>query len=820
MFKNYLKIALRNIKKNKFYSFINIFGLSVGLACSIIIIFYVINELTYDSYHNDADRIYRVISKRVSPRGTYRMASTPGPLATSLKNDLPGVEETVRFVPPYENAENVLVVKENQRFFEKRIFFTDPQVFDVFTIPFLHGSRFNALTEPNSVVITESMASKYFDTRNPVGEIFSMEFDYDWEGPEVQLKDFTIVGVVKDAPVNTHIKYNMLVSMATLQKNLPNFENNWMNPKTKYNYVKFRKGTDVDMAEKKLQVYAEALMEKFNARYSFSIGEISYSLQPLTKIHMHSNLLRELEPGGNWLYIYIYSLIAGLVLLIGCMNFINLSTAVSTTRAREVGLRKIIGAKRSVIIWRFLVEAKIITLLSFCVALAVTFVLLPQFNRMAGTELTISNLLHPLVLIVLLVLFITVSISSGIFPALILTGLKSSSILQRKFTSGLKGSFLQKTLVVGQFTISIFLVICTLFIFKQLNYMKSGALGFDKEKKLILRVKSNLPHLRRDYEAIKADFQKNPHILGAAVSSIVPGDESLSGYSLWREGTDRDRNSKRLRVITVGTDFISLYNLQLVCGRGFSKDFESDRSGAFIVNETGARLLGFTNLEEALGKRFTAHYHGGTEEIIGVIKDFHFEGMQNEIEPLLLDIEGSLMTSITLKLNTDQLRETMGFIHDMWEQHFPEVPMEYSFLDDVFDRVYHYEEQMSNLLKIITSLGIIIACLGLSGLASFIAWKQQKEIGIRKVLGASVSNIVTNLSIRFVLLVLVSLFIASPLAWMAMQKWLENFAYKTSLNITIFIAASFATVAVASAAVIFQGIKAGRNNPIDALKNE
>ena len=819
MFNNYLKIALRNMKKNKFYSFINVFGLSVGLACSMIIILFVINELTYDSYHNDSDRIYRIISFRKSVRGEYWNPSTPGPLATALNNDLPQVEQAVRFVSPYENANNVLVVNGDERYFEKRIFFTDPEVFEVFNIPVIKGNASEAFARVGTVVISQSMADKYFANEDPIGKILQMEFDYDLGPDAVRLQDFEIIGVVKDAPANSHLKYNMLVSMETFRANRPSFEEDWTNPHQKFCFVKLYENKDVKHFENQIQTYAQRVVEMVKVRWNLDIGEVTYHVQPITQIHMHTLPMRELEPGGNWVYIYIYSLIAGLVLLIGCMNFINLSTAISTTRAKEVGLRKVVGAKQVVIMLRFLTESKMITLISFIAALVVTVFLLPYFNRMAGTDFSLSNLLHPLVLVSLIGLFFLVSISSGLFPALVLTQLKPTSILQRKFTSGLGRSLLQKTLVVGQFAISIFLVICTLFIFKQLNYMKGGALGFDKEQKLILRVKSNLGHLRRDYEAIKDAFRQNPEITGAAVSSLVPGDESSGGYSIWKEGASRD-TGKFFRVITMGSDFIPLYDIQMVSGRTFQKDILTDKTSAYIINETAAWELGYTSPDEVIGKRYTGHYHGLTKKIIGVIKDFHYEGMHRKIEPLLLDIETSLMNTITLEVNVNQLRSTMTFVREIWDEHFPGIPIEYSFLDDAFDRVYRYEEQMSELLKIITSLGIIIACLGLSGLASFLAWKRQKEIGIRKVLGASVSDVVTTLSQQFILMVVLSIFFASPLAWIAMRKWLENFAYKTSMDATIFLIASLAAVVVASISVMIQGFRAARGNPADTLRYE
>ena len=450
--------------------------------------------------------------------------------------------------------------------------------------------------------------------------------------------------------------------------------------------------------------------------------------------------------------------------------------------------------------------------------MGIVIILLPLFNSMAGTELNVINLLNPVVLLSLFILFLFVSISSGIFPAFIMTGFKPVSILQRTFNIRLKGSLMQRILVIGQFAISIFLIICTLFIFKQLNFMKGRALGFSREQKLILRVKSNLGHLMKDYIDIKNSFMQNPGVSGAAVSSFVPGDKKNGWYGIWKEGANR-KGIKGFTVITMGPDFIPLYEIKMIQGRTFQSG-EADSKGAFIINETGVKHLGFSSPKEAIGKRYTTHYSEKTKTIIGVINDFHYRGMQEKIEPLILDIEKSLFNTLTLKIDTHKIKEIMIFVKKVWDKHFPGVPIEYSFLDDNFNQVYKYEEQMSQLLKIITILGIIIACLGLSGLASFLAWKRQKEIGVRKVLGASVGDIIKTLSQQFILMVIGAVFIASPLAWLAMNKWLENFAYRTSLGPSIFIISSLSAIIIASISVISQGVRAANQNPADSLRNE
>lgn len=819
MIKNYLLLAFRHIRKQKAYTIINVLGLSVGIACSIISILYVISELTYDQYHPDYRRIYRIISEREGTEGNVRQNRFAAPMSLRIKEDLPQAERVVRVVPPFENADHVLVVKDDTRFFEKRIFFADPEIFDIFMVPFISGNPETALRRPATAVITESMAEKYFGRLNVIGSTLEMEFDYDQGSLNVAPERFEITGVVPNPPDNTHLKYNMFVSMATMERAVPTFNSNWLNHHVKYCYVKLREGADGTQFTEALQRYTAIQLEQYQREYNRTLSGLVYLLQPISDIHMKSGTMDELEPPGSTTYIVIYTLIAGLVLLIGCMNYINLSTALSANRAREVGLRKVIGAGRGQLIWQFMSESTLITVISFLLALGLAQLLLPYFNTMAGTSLSLAILARPMIVIALAGLFAIVSVSAGIFPAFILTKFRPAAILQDRFKYRLKGSFMQKSLVIGQFGISIFLVVCTLVIFSQLTFMKGRSLGFAKEQKMILRVKSNYGHLRRDYDAIKLAFTRSPYISGAAVSSSVPGDDTRSGYYLWKRGMNRE-GMVRLRVITGCEDFIPLYGLQVLYGRAFHKGSEGDKTGAFIVNETGARELGFTEPKDAVGSFYTAHYHGETKKIVGVIKDFHFEGMQHIIAPLLIDIESSLLNTITLQVDTEHLPEVMRFVREQWNSHFPGVPFEFSFLDDDFDAVYRHEEQMGRWLEIVTALGILVACLGLSGLASFIAWKRQKEIGIRKVLGASRGDIVRLLSQQFVLLVTVSIALASPAAWLAMRYWLKNFAYRTPLHPSLFMIAGFAAVLLAFLSVSYQGFRSAGENPADSLRSE
>ncbi len=817
LFSNYFKIGLRKIKRQTLYSIINIAGLALGLACCAVIILYVTNELSYDTFHKDADRIYRVASHRISLVGEFRFSTTPGPLGPELARSYPQVEQAVRIVPPFENASHVLVVRGEKRFFENRIFFVDKEIFELFHIPFLQGNPLAALTNPYAAVITEGMAAKYFGEEEPLGKTLQIEIDYDTGS--VEIRDFEVTGIVKNSPSKTHFKYDMLLSMPTVISNLPSFEEDWLNFHTKYTYVKLVPDTNVADFENQIQQAAKKHAQIYSERLNLKLDLYEFFLQPVTKIHMHSHLLGEMETPGNWYYVYIYSIIAFLILLIGCLNFINLSTALSTTRTKEVGLRKVIGAQRPQLIWQFLGESFLITIVAFILALGLTSLLLFPFNQMAGTELSLAGLTQPVVLLSLFGMLIIVSIGSGVYPALILTAFNPVSVIQGKLAPTSRGAMVQKFLVVGQFAVSIFLVICTLTVFKQLNFMKGRALGFNLEQKLLLRVKSNLNHLRRDYEAIKKDFLQNPLITGATVSSSVPGDRTEGGYYLTSQPGDL-KNAPRLKVITVDYDFLSEYGIKMVAGRPFQRDVGNDENEAYLINLAGVKELGFSSPEEALGKSFMAHYHRMTKRIIGVTDNFHYRGMKEIVEPLILDIEPSLLNTITLSVRAENINQLMQFTRTTWVEHFPGVPFEFSFLDENFGREYRYEEQMGRMLGIITTLGFSIACLGLFGLAAFIARNRIKEIGIRKVLGASTANIVAMLSKKFILLVIISIIIASPLAWYSMNTWLQDFAYRINMNLFVFFVAAAGALAIALATVCIQGIRAAVANPVNSLRNE
>ncbi len=794
-------------------------GLAAGLACCAVIILYVTNELTYDAYHPDSERIYRIGTHRISQVGEHRVATTPSPLAPELKASYPQVEHTIRIIPPFENSANVLVVRGEKRFFETRLFFADPEIFQVFRIPFVQGNAERALVEPNSVVISQGMAEKYFRDEAPMGQTIQIEIDYDIGSENVRIEDYKVTGIVKNAPANTHFKCDMLLSKSTINRFVPNIDSDWLHWHGKYTYVKLIPQANAMDFEKQIQRLAAIADQKYTERFNRKQQLFEFFLEPVTRIHMHSRTMRQIEGPGNWYYLYIYSIVALLILIIGCMNFINLSAALSTTRTQEVGLRRVVGAQNRQLIYQFLGESFLITLLAFLVAFGLIWLLLIPFNQMAGTQLTLAGLKQPVVLVSLFGLLLFVAIVSGSYPAFILTAFKPASVLQGKEITKTRGTLLQKFLVVAQFAISVFLVICTLTVFKQLDFMRGRALGFDIDQKLLLRVKSNRNHLMQDYEKIKEDFMQHPSIYGATVSSTVPGDADRSGYYMTRTN-ENFQNAPWMTVITQDYDFISEYGIQIKAGRGFDRNLGNDEEESYIINLAGVKALGFASPEEALGQSFQAHYHRKFKRIVGIVDDFHYRGMRELVEPMLFDIENSLFSTITLSFRVERMTDMMRHVEQTWKEHFPGVPYEYSFLDENFDREYRYESEMGRLLGIITALGFVIACMGLFGLTSFVVRYRTKEIGIRKVLGASTADIVTMLSKKFVWLILVSVVIASPLAFYAMKTWLQDFAYRVELTGIIFVVAAGGAMAIALVTVGLQGIRAASVNPVNSLRDE
>lgn len=813
LLKTHFRVTSRQILRHKGLFLIKIFGLAAGLGCATVIVLYVADELTYDRFHPGSERIYRITTRRVSQIGDFQSPTSPGPLATAVRADFPQAEKIARVISPLENSDHVLAVQGENRFFERRAWFVDPEIFDVLSVPFVQGDRRTALIEPRTAVLTQSTARKYFGDSPALGRTIRLELDYDTDSSK--LEDFQVRGVVRDAPANTHWKYDILISMATMTGVRPDLDTNWREFHVKYAYVKLIPGADPGAFEKQLNVYADAHRNELP-----DTRLLEFRLQPVRSIHLATPTIAEMEMPGNRAYILIYSLVALLVLLIGVMNYVNLSASMSTTRIRETGIRKVVGGRRRDLVFQFLTESALITFLAFLLALVFSSFLLRYFNRMAGTGLTLDGLLRPAVAVPLVLLLAAVVLAAGGYPAMILSSFHPVDVLAGR-NRGKKGAGVQRFLVVGQFAVSIFLVVSTLVVFRQLDFMKGRSLGFTRADKLILDIKSDQPGFRRDYESIKGAFSRCPAVTGAAVSSVIPGIVNRSGYYLKRGETyENAEKPARLKVITVDAAFIDLYGLAPAAGRLFQSSSGGDRTGSYIVNETGARLLGFATPQDALGTRLTAHYHRLTKSIVGVVKDFHFLGMKDAIDPVLFDIEPSLFRYVTLSFAPGRSREVADFAEKTWRERFPGVPFEYTLLDESFQQIYHYEEQMGRLLGLVTGLGLAAAFLGLFGLVSFYSRRRRKEIAVRKVIGAPSIHIVTLLSRRFVVLIAAAGLLAVPAAWWAANAWLQGFAYRIKPGIPVFLFALAVSILTALAAVLFQGLKATRSQPADVLRHE
>ncbi|UCE42733.1 MAG: ABC transporter permease [Candidatus Aminicenantes bacterium] len=811
MIRNYLKIAIRNLTRRKAYALINIGGLAAGLACCMVILLYVSNESSYDQYHRGGDRLYRVLECRKVPALEFCTARISAMVATVLKEYEGEVEKIARVFP----VSNALIKHDNVKVFEDRVVYSESELFDVLTIPFLRGNPNSALDDMNSLVLTRRMAIKYFGDEDPLGQRVAIK-DPAWNRltRNNQFTDYVVTGVVADPPSNTHFKYDIFLP-------LQQFANTWLlrewHAGPTLTYLKLASGVTVPEFEKKIEKMAYDYVNKELSAW----GQIRhYFLQAVTDIHFRRDfdglaIRDDLEAPGNRIYLYIYGMIAMLILLIGCMNFINLSNARGVYRIKEVGLRKVIGAGRWQLIRQFLSESIIITFLAATCAILLTNGLLPFFNQFAGTTLRIQDSLHPQVFFSILGLILFVGTLSGLYPAFVLTAFRPDQIL-RGSRMGTRGSFALKILVVGQFAISIFLASGSITVYKQLNYMRSQDLGFDKEHKYVIHLRSNA-QIRKQVKTMKTEFLRNPGVLGATASSSVPGRPMRKGYLKWSD----DKLDKPLRLIFLSCDddFLSQYKIDMVAGRAFDEKL-NDENRAFIINEAAIPHLGYASIEEALGDRLHESFYGRWKTIVGVVKDFHYQGMRREIEPMYMEVSSSRYNMITLTLASANLSETLRSLETKWSGLFPTIPFDGFFLDDDFDKLYRKEAQMGKLLGILTTMGLVVACLGLLGLASFLVQHRTKEIGIRKVLGASIPSLMGLLSQQFVILVLLANIISVPLALYTLSLWLQDFAFRIQPDWGIFAAAGASALLCAVVPILVQSFWAARADPVESLRYE
>lgn len=810
MIKNYFKIAWRNLLKNKGFTAINIIGLALGIGCFIMISMFVIDELSYDRYHENADRIYRINSDIIFGGTERNMAVSADPMGETLKNDYPEVEQFIRF---HASNNSKLIKKGNDFINESAVTHADSTLFDVFTFPAIIGDTKDALKQPNTVVITETAAIRYFGSAElAIGEML--------ETDDNDQTLYKVTAVIEDIPKNSHFNFDFFFSMANVDYAFGNFLSHNF-----HTYIVLREGTDykvfnknfVEVIDKYLLPQAAQFMQiKSMEEFEASGNKLEYSLMPLTDIHLNSSRGVELRANGNMQYVYIFSAAALFILLIACINFMNLTTARSSGRAKEVGIRKVLGSEKKALIGQFLTESTLIAVLALFVGLLLVWLSLGWFNGISGKEMLITSLLSPKFLIFIFLLPLIVGGLAGAYPAFFLSSFQPIKVLKGKLYSGNKKNTLRNFLVVFQFATSIILIVGTIVIYKQLNHIQSTNVGFDKDQVLVVN-NSGLPNETR--KSLKNEIEQLTEVKSASFAGFLPvSSSSRSDTTFSTESVMTDSNGFNMQYWNVDYDYLETMGMEIQSGRNFSRDFGADSTG-IILNETAVKLSGFTN---PIGKKlYTIGQNSNLKviTIIGVVKNFNYASLRENVGALSFQL-GNNSWETAYRFNTADVSGLISIIENKYKDAAPGKPFNYKFLDEAFEDMYRQERRVGKVALAFALLAVIIACLGLFGLATYIAEQRTKEIGIRKVLGASVTNIVKMLSIDFVKLVVLAFVIATPIAWWFMNQWLQDFAFRINLSWLIFVATGAVALVVALITLSFQAIRAAIANPVDSLKTE
>jgi putative ABC transport system permease protein len=805
MLQNYFKIAWRNLLRNRAFSAINIVGLAIGLASCMLISLYVLDELSFDRYNDKADQIVRVVFKGTMQGGKINESHVMPPTGPALKADYPEVLEATRI----RQAGRPKILIGEKLFKDDDMAFVDANFFKVFTLPFIKGNEKNALTEPNTVVLTKETAKKYFGSEDPVGQLISFK-----DSPT----PFKVTGVSKEVPHNSHFHYSIFSSMASLEEAK---STSWMQSEF-FTYLLLQKGYDYKKLEAKIPQTVEKYMGPqiqkamglTMAEFRKTGNDLGLFLQPLTDIHLRSDFVYDTGKSGDIKYVYIFGAVAAIMLVIACINFMNLSTAGASKRAREVGVRKVMGSKKQELIWQFLLESILLTSISLVLATTLAFLFLPLFNELSGKELTLQTSSLPQLVPAILLFGLVVGILAGSYPAFFLSSFKPIAILKGKFTAG-KGSIgLRSGLVVVQFCISIILIIGTAVVFQQLRYIQNKKLGYNNEQVVVL---DTWP-LQNNQEAFRNELKQDTRIGGISTSGYVPAGDSYNNNYLIYPDEQSTTLVKSIRY-EVDAHYIPTLGMELAYGRNFSGEFGNDSAGV-ILNETAASMLGWDkNALDHTISRFSSEGEKSTYRVIGVVKDFHFRSLHERITPLVMTLTRDAGISI-IKIQTKDVNGVLASMKAKWDKFKPDNAFEYSFLDERFNNTYKAEQKTGQILGIFSALTIFVASLGLFGLATFTAQQRTKEIGVRKVLGASVISVTALLSGDFLKLVGIAIIIAMPVAWYGMNQWLQNFEYKTEISFWTFILAGVLSVAVALFTVSFQSVKAALTDPVKSLRSE
>ncbi|WP_026261817.1 ABC transporter permease [Spirosoma panaciterrae] len=813
MLTNYLKIAWRTLRKQRGFAFINIFGLAVGLGCCLLITLYVLDELSYDRYNEKADRIYRIQSDIKFGGNDMRFAVSPDPVGPTLKKDYPQVEQYVRL-----HQRGTWLVKrtgETTNLREDNVTFADSTLFDVFTLPLISGDPKRALAEPNTIVISESAAKRHFGNQNPMGQTLLLD----------NRLTFKVSGVMRDMPKNAHFHADLIPTM--LSDEYP--WGQWLS-NNHHTYILLRPGTDPATVDRNF----DAVIEKYvgpqvQQMIGKSLGEfrkagnsVRYWLMPLTDIHLHSKQQIELAPNGDIQYVYIFSAVALFILLIACINFMNLATARSAMRAREVGVRKVMGSERQQLVSQFMTESVLTSVLAMVLAIGIVALALPGFNTIAAKELTIHQLTSSYLLPILILLPFAVGLFAGSYPAFFLSSFQPIRVLKGglsalKTGTGFGGASLRSGLVVFQFMMSVILIVGTIIVYRQITFIQTKNVGFNREQVLTV---NDAYAIGKQAETFRQEVLRLPGVLNGSISGYLPTPSNRSDNAYFAEGQTDMNKGFSMQTWGVDHDYLKTMGMQLVKGREFSRQFGSDSSG-IILNEAAIKILGF---KDPIGKRVWRFNDGEgktrkTYTVIGVVKNFHFESLRRNIGALSLVLDSN-SGAVSFRLSGANVPALVRQIEAKWKQLAPGQPFSYQFMNLSFDEMYRAEQRVGTIALTFAALAVLIACLGLFGLAAFMAEQRTKEIGVRKVLGASVTSIVGLLSKDFLKLVLVAILIASPIAWWAMNQWLADFAYKINIEWWMFALAGLLAVGIALLTVSFQSIKAALMNPVKSLRSE
>ncbi len=805
MLKNYIKIAFRNLFRKKLYSFLNITGLAIGFACSFLLLFYIQDELSFDRFHEKGDRIFRVETDLSTSERTLLAATSANPMGPMLQTDYPEIEEIVRFS---SYGQQKIMQYGEKMFYEEKFLWVDANIFDVFTFAFLKGDPREALVRPNTMVITRDMAVKYFGDEDPIGK--SLRFNND--------SLYEVTGVLENIPHTSHMRPDFLASIETL--NLKPSGNAVRDLLTEINYYTFlllREGADPAALEQKFPGFLD---KTIGPAMTAMKGSAKLTLRPVAEIYLYSDRENDQERTSSVTFVYLFAGIGLFILLLACLNFMNLSTARSANRAREVGLRKVVGAHKRQLIQQFLGESAVITFIAAAISLALVFLSMPLFRTLSGKDLQAGFLLAPVFLLGLLALVLLVSLIGGSYPAFFLSAFRPIETLQGKLKRGSKRSLMRIVLVSFQFTVSIILIIGTLTVGKQLTHIRNKNLGYDKDHVVSILVRN--PETQKKLETIKSVFQQNPDVLAAAASATTP-----LGWSDFRgdHPVGKAENEMFMMFVQfVDEDYVNLYDMKILEGRNFSREFPNDPQNSIIINQTAARKFGWEEdpLTHELEVGHEAFRKKTRFKVIGVVEDFHFQSLHEEVNPMILYnscLYGSF-NQVSVKMRPENVQSTMAFLKTKWNEIDSQYPFEFAFVDDQFDELYRAEERMGSLFGYFTALAIAIGCLGLFGLTSFTAEQRTKEIGIRKILGASVSGIIFLLIREFTKWVLLAVFIAWPIGYFVMNTWLQNFAYRINVGVDTLVLAALMALAVSLLTVSFQSIRAALAEPVKSLRYE